>query len=135
MSNGKDYKLFISTAGTAVTPLVEVEFQGDLTINLGKTIERTGFKNGALTAQGDDGVSFTVTVGLREPLATAQAKVFEHHDSGAAIYAVVKGATGSMQFAGTWKLAISEIPNPVKGIRSVEVQFSQDGTVTRGTAT
>lgn len=135
MSNGKDYKLFISTAGTAVTPLVELEFQGDLTINTGKSVERTPFKNGAITAQGENGFSFNVQMGLREPMPAAQTKIWEHSDSGDAIYAVIKGATGTLQFAGTFKLAITELPNPVNGIRVATVEFSQDGTVTRGTAT
>lgn len=136
MSNGKDYKLFLSSAGTTATPLVEIEYQGDLTINTGVTLERTPFKsNLAITAQGEAGFSFGMQMGLREPMPAGQTIIWNHHDGankGLPVYFEIKGPTGSLKFSGTVKVAVTELPNPVNGIRVANVDFSQDGAITRG---
>ena len=132
MSSGKDYKLFVSSAGTTATPLVEVEYQGDLTINTGKTNERTPFKNGSMTAQGNSGFSASCSIGLREPMPAGQDLIFEHSDAGSHVYVEIKGPTGAMKFSGVVMIAVTEIPNPVSGVRVATVDISEDGQITRG---
>jgi hypothetical protein len=134
MSNGKDYRLFLSSAGTANTPMVEVEFQGDLTMNTGKTNERTPFKHGSVTAQGNSGWSASCQIGLREPMPAGQDIVFVHSDAGTPVFMQVKGPTGTMMYSGVVKVAVTEIPAPVNGVRVATVDLSEDGIITRGTA-
>jgi hypothetical protein len=134
MSNGKDYKLFLSSAGTAATPLVEIEYQGDLTINTGKTNERTAFKNGSVTAQGNSGWMATCSIGLREPMPAGQDIIFDHSDAGTSVFMAVKAATGTLMYSGVVKIAVTEIPNPVSGVRVATIDLSEDGVITRGVA-
>ncbi len=132
MSQGKDYRLSLSSAGLATTPLVEIEMQGDLTINLGKSVERTPFKNGAMTAQGENGWSASFQMGMVEPMPAGQTILWGHHDAGTTVYMEVRPATaGRMRFAGPVKVAITELPNPVNGLRTATVELSQDGVITR----
>jgi hypothetical protein len=134
MSNGKDYKLFISTAGAATTPLAEVEMQGDLTINTGVTNERTPFKNGSVTGQGKAGWSASFQFAPREPTPTAQTELWDAHDNGTPLYIEIKAtATGTMKWTGTVLVAITELTNPVSGARICSCDLSEDGTMVRGT--
>lgn len=133
MANGKDYRLKVSTAGTAATPLAEVEFQGDLTINTGKSNERTAMKNGSVTGQGDAGWSATCQIALREPMPAGQAELWDAHDAGTPIYIDISGPTGGLHYTGVVKVAITEVNAPVSGAGLYTVDLSQDGTMTRGT--
>lgn len=134
MANGKDYRLRVSTAGTAATPLVEVEFQGDLTINTGKTNERTPMKNGTVTGQGEDGFSATCQIALREPMPAGQSELWEAHDNGTGIFIDISGPTGGLKYSGVVKVAITEVTAPVSGAGLYTIDLSQDGTITRGVA-
>lgn len=133
MANGKDYRLKVSTAGTAATPLAEIEFQGDLTINTGKTNERTPMKNGTVTGQGEGGFSATCQIALREPMPAGQAELWDAHDNGTGLYIEISGPTGGIKYTGVVKVAISEITAPVSGAGLYTVELSEDGTITRGT--
>ena len=126
---GREYRLFVSTAGTAATPVAQVEMQGDLTINPGRTLERTGFKNGAVTAQGDNGWSATFQMALQEPIPAGQLPIWDAHDNATPLYIEVRPAsgTGRMRWTGTVLVAITEIPNPVNGVRVATVELSQSG--------
>jgi hypothetical protein len=137
MSQGKDYRLHMSSAGVATTPLVEIEMQGDLSINLGKSNERTAFKNGAMTAQGENGWSASFQMALVDPMPAGQTIIWGHHDNGTTVYIEVKSATAArMRFKGPVKVAITELPNPVNGLRIASVELSQDGeTFTRDVTT
>lgn len=134
MSNGKDYKLFVSTAGTTTTPLAEIEMQGDLTVNTGVSNERTPFKNGSVTGQGKAGWSANFQFAPREPMPVGQTELWEAHDNGTPIYIEIKAAaTGTMRWKGTVLVAITEVTNPVSGARICTCDLSEDGTMTRDT--
>ena len=136
MSNGKDYRIYVSTTGaTASTPLVEVEFQGDLTITTGKTAERTGFKNGSQTATGNSGFEASFTIGARTPIPTGQAELWEAHDNDSLIYCELRGGTGSVKYAGTFKVVITEISAPTSGAATLSITLSEDGQVTKSIVT
>lgn len=133
--SGKKTRLWVSSSGAvASTPLIEVEFQGDMSINTGKTAERTNFKNGATTAHGNAGWSASLTIGERIPLGTAQQILWDHHGDESALYMEVKGETGSVTYEGTVKVVITEDSAPVNGSRIFTVQLSEDGVVEQGVA-
>jgi hypothetical protein len=134
MSNGKDFKVFVSSAGTATTPLVQLEYQGDLTINTGQSNERSTFKNGTLTGKGESGFSASLQVGMAEPMPAAQEIVFDHADDATSVFVQFKGPTGSLQFGGVFKVSYTEISAPVSGVRMASLEFSQDGAVVRTVA-
>lgn len=132
---GKNTRLRISSAGTTATPLVELEFQGDLQTTTGKTIERSTFKNGSVTAHGAGGWSAQLTIGERTPMPTAQALLWTHHNAETPVYIEVSGLAGSVRYTGVVKVAITEDNAPVSGVRTFTVQLSEDGVVTQGIAT
>lgn len=131
--NGKDTKLYVSTSGTATSPLAELQLQGDMTINTGKSNNRTGFKNGAVTAQGNDGWSASTTFAPVEPMGAAETALWAAHDNATPIYMEAKGPSGSMRWKGVVKVAITEVGTPVSGARLATLELSEDGTITRDT--
>lgn len=133
MSDGKKTRLFVSTTGaTASTPLVEVEFQGDLSITTGKTAERTAFKNGAMTGIGNSGWQATFTMGARVPVPTGQAEIMEAHDNETPLHIEIKGETGSRKYSGVVKVVVDDDNAPVSGPRIYSVTLSEDGQITPG---
>lgn len=132
--SGKDYKVYLSDDGTPGGVITLIEDQGDLTIRIGKPLERTTYKDGAKTAQGNDGWSASFTMGLREPLGTGQQLVFDAVDNGGDAYMQVKSpTTGAIQYAGQVKISTEEVAFPTTGEPALQIEMSEDGTITRST--
>ena len=131
---GKDYKVYLKDNGLVGGTDTLIEDQGDLTIRPGKPLERTNYKDGSKTAQGNDGWSASFTTGLREPVGTGQQLLFDAQDNGGDQYVVIKSPTsGAIQYAGPIKLSIEEITLPTTGEPGLQVELSEDGTITRTT--
>lgn len=127
--SGKQIKLKISSAGTAATPLLEVEMQGDMTINPGKSMDATAFKNGSVSAVGKTPWTATLSIGERNPMPTAQALLWTHHNDETPVYIEASGVVGSVMWAGTVKVVITEDNSPVSGVRIYNVTLSEDGVI------
>jgi len=134
MATGKNYKLYISSTAAVGGTMTEVELQGDMQINPGKTNERTSYKNGALTAQGNDGFSASCTVGPNEPLSTGQQYLWTHFQNGGSTYVEIKSSTtGSQKIVGPVMVAITQITEPTKGVVEWTIDISENGTMTWST--
>lgn len=132
--SGKDWKVYISSDGTSSGTMTAIEDQGDLSVNPGKTLSRTPYKDGSRTAQGADGWSASYQGALRAPLGTGQALLVAAFNAGGDAYIQVKSTiTGGIEWAGDVKVNITGFEFPVDGEESVTVEFSEDGTVTQGT--
>jgi hypothetical protein len=133
MATGKNYKLYVSSTGAAGGTMTEVELQGDLTINPGLTNERTAYKNGAVTAQGNDGFSASCVIAPTEPMSVGQQLVYTHWDTnkGASYIEIKSTTTGSIKWAGPVLLSITQITANVKGVVEWTLDISENGTVVR----
>lgn len=133
MATGKNYKLYISSTGVSGGTMTEVELQGDLTINPGLTNERTAYKNGAITAQGNDGFSASCVIAPNEPLSTGQQLVYTHwNTNGGSSYMEIKSSTtGSIKWAGPVMLALTQLSANVKGVVEWTLDISENGTIVR----
>ena len=136
MAQGKELLLQISATGTTTTGMLDVPMQGDLTVNPGKSINVTKYKNGQQTAQQDAGFTLSFEMGNVAPLSAAETRIWALHDTGELMAFKVKNAvTGGIEFSGTGRVAIQTMGAPTSGPTAVSVQIGADGTVTRGTAT
>lgn len=133
MATGKNLKLYVSSTGVSGGTMTEVELQGDLTINPGLTNERTAYKNGAITAQGNDGFSASATIGMNQPMSTGQQLLYTHwNTSGGSSYIEIKSTvTGSIKWAGPVLVNFTQISAPVKGAEEWTVDISENGTIVR----
>lgn len=128
--SGKLYKVYVSSTGLAGGVMTEVEYQGDCTINTGRTIEQTPFKVGALSAQGNEGWGISFEMSPVEPLATAQQYLWTQFLNGGVSYIEVKSATtGSIKHAGPVLVNIGEIKHPRSGRTMWSVDAKENGTV------
>lgn len=131
---GKDYLVYLSSDGTSGGTDTLVEDQGDLTINPGKSLNKTNYKDSSKTAQGNEGWSATFNTGAREPLGTGQALLFDAMDNGGAQHVTIKSATtGSITWEGPIKLNVTSITLPVSGEPGFAIEMHEDGVITRGT--
>ncbi|MEL6310750.1 MAG: hypothetical protein AAFQ17_00030 [Pseudomonadota bacterium] len=134
--SGKDYLVYLSDDGTSTGNMTQIEDQGDLTVQPNKPNQRTTYKQGSKTAQGNDGWEATFTMGHREPLAQGQQLAWSQFEAGGDTYMEIKSAiSGGVQWAGPVKIAISDFGFPVSGEPTVSVQLSENGTIVRGTTT
>jgi len=132
--SGKDYMVYLKDDGLVGGVDTLIEDQGDLTIRPGKPLERTNYKDGSKTAQGNDGWSASFNTGLREPVGTGQQLVFDAFDNGGDQYMVIKSLTsGAIKYEGPIKLSVEEIAHPVTGEPALQIEMSEDGTIIRGT--
>lgn len=131
---GKDYKVFISSDGTSGGTKTEVEFQGDMTVNLGRPLSRTNYKNGSKTAQGNDGFSASFQMGIDEPLPAGEVLVWNAHDNGGDAYIWIESSvSGGQSFEGPMKISVQSIEMPTTGETVTQVELSEDGNVVRST--
>lgn len=130
-NSGKDYKFWASPSGVTTSGLVLVEYQGEGTLDTGISLESTAFKVETATAQGRTGFKLTIPFNPRDPMPTGQSKLWDAFDNDTQLYGEFKGATGSMRHKGVFKVAITEITNPVTGLRSATAMLYEDGTITR----
>lgn len=131
---GKDYLVYLSDDGTDTGSDTLVEDQGDLSINPGKPLSSTSYKDGAKTAQGKEPFSARFTMGIREPLGTGQSLVFDAFDNDGSQHMTIKSATtGGIEWEGAVKLTVTEITHPVTGEPAVSVEMMENGAITRGT--
>lgn len=131
MSQGKDLLLFVSatTGGT----FTELELQGDLRINPGKSLSSTKYKNGEEAAQNDAGFSCSLNMANSAPMATTEALIWTLHDSGDVGYFEIRNAkTGGIEFEFAGRVAITDFNSPTSGANAVSVSIGAVGTVTRG---
>lgn len=138
MSDGKDYLVYVSlddTDNDTPANAIEVEFQGDLTINTGKAVNTTTYKNGQRSSTSLSGFNASFSMGNKAPLSQAEAKIWQLHDDETAGFVYIKNSlTGGLEFKFPAKVAIPTLNAPVSNPAEVQVVFSADGTVTRGTA-
>ena len=135
MAQGKDMVLEVSATGTTTTGMIEIPLQGDLTINPGKSIAVTKYKNGQSTAQQDAGFTASFEMGNTAPLATGETRIWSLHDTGElAAFRIKNKVTGGVQFEFLGRVAIQTMAAPTSGPTSVSVQVGADGAVTRSTA-
>lgn len=131
-SEGIDYRIYLSDDGTATGDLVELECQGDTTINRGKTINTTKYKNCTHSRHSETGFQVTTSIGLERPMGAAQALLWAADEGKSSTYVVIKDkVAGGLQFAGMMKVAITEIGLPVDGDTTHSVTFGADGTIAR----
>lgn len=132
--SGKDYLVYISDDGTETGSKTEVEYQGDLRVNDGRTAERTNYKNGSKTAQGTNGFMASFEMGLDEPIPTGIAAVLAASDNDSDSYVWIEPtATGGRRWEGPVKFVVTESSFPVNGEPSCSVEVSENGTMTVGT--
>lgn len=130
--SGKLYKVFISSTGLAGGTMTEVEYQGDLTINTGKTNEVSPFKNGSLAAQGNAGWSASLQISPVEPLGTGQQLLWTASQNGGSTYMQFKSATtGSIMHAGPVLATVTEVTHPTSGRSMWTVQVNENGVITQ----
>lgn len=130
---GKDYLIYLSADGSSSGADTLVEDQGDLTINTGKTLSKTSYKDSSKSAQGNDGWSASFSTGLREPLGTGQALLFDAMDNGGNQHITIKSATtGGIEWEGPVKINVTQISLPVSGEPGLSVEVHEDGVVARG---
>lgn len=135
MAQGKELLLHISATGVVTTGMLVVPMQGDLTVNPGKTVNVTKYKNGQQTAQQDAGFTLSFEMGNVAPLAAAETRIWDLHDTGAqCAFAVKNSVTGGIEFSGLARVAIQTMGAPTSGPTAVSVQLGADGAVTRSTA-
>lgn len=133
MSQGKEF--LIAVSATSAGAKANVELQGDLTINPGKSIQPQVYKNGQESFQNDQGFNISFTMGNSAPLATSEALLWTLHDSGDVGYFEVTNAiTGGVEWTFAGRVAISTVSAPVSGATQVTVNVGAVGTVTRGVA-
>lgn len=130
---GKDWRVFVSSDGTSGGTKTELECQGDLTINTGKTTNRTRAKNCVHAYTSDDGYGVEASFLEELPLGTAQALLWTSHDAEDARHYWFENtnATG-MSFAGSFRVVVTQIGAPEDGVATHSVTWTQDGAVTRG---
>lgn len=132
MAQGKELLLEVSQTGVATTPILEVTMQGDLTINPGKSIQVTKYKNGQVTAQQDAGFTCSFEMGNVAPLTAAEQRIWSLHDTGDLAFFRIKNAvTGGIKFEFLGRVAIQTMGAPTSGPTSISVQVGADGSVTR----
>lgn len=135
MSQGREYLLYVSSDGTSSGTETEVELQGDLTINPGKSMQQTVYKNGQNTSQNDSGKSISFTMGLTAPVGTGQGLLLALNDSGDTSYFWVRNSvTGGLEYAFEGKVAIQTINTPTNADASAQTQIGVQGDWTRGVA-
>ena len=135
MAQGRELILELSATGTATTGMIEIPMQGDLTINPGKSIQVTKYKNGQTSAQQDAGFTASFEMGNMAPLATGETRIWSLHDSGElCAFRIKNKVTGGIQFEGLARIAVQTMAAPTSGPTSVSVQLGADGTVTRAVA-
>jgi hypothetical protein len=135
MSQGKDLLFYISSDGTDAGTATEVELQSDLTINPGKSLNATVYKNGEEATVNRGGWSAQFQMGNSAPLATGEALIWGLHDSEAVSYFWVKNAnTGGIEFEGACRVVISNMNSPTSNDNQVTVNVGAVGAPTRGVA-
>lgn len=135
MSQGKEYLVSVSATGVTTTGLLAIPMQGDATINPGKTIQTTKYKNGQVSAQQDAGFSVTLEMGNVSPLSAAETRIWSLNDTGElAYFEVANSVTGGIEWSFTGRVAIQSMSTPTSGPTSVSVQIGADGTPTRSVA-
>jgi hypothetical protein len=135
MAQGRDQKLFISSDGTSTGTEVEVELQGDLTYNRGKTIQPTVYKNGQNSAINDGGENFAFQMGITAPLLAGQALMLAAADAEAKTYFWVRNAvTGGIEYAFEALVAVSAENMPINGDANAQIQLGVIGNVDRTVA-
>lgn len=133
-NSGKDQRLWVSPSGVTTSGLLQVEAQGDLSIDPGIVNETTAFKDVSYTSQGKNGWSATIDINLRDPMPTGQAKLWDAHNNDTQLYIETKGVSGSMRWKGVVKVSMGAITNGVKGLRMCTVTLNEDGTMLQDTA-
>ncbi|MEY8099585.1 hypothetical protein AB9F29_19575 [Falsihalocynthiibacter sp. S25ZX9] len=132
--SGKDYLLYISADGTSVGAKTAIELQGDMSLNFGKSVSKTAYKNGAKSSQGNEGISGSCSFGDEAPLPAGIVLLWDAHDNDGAAYLWIESSkTGGKTWEGNFKVAITELTAPTEGEVSHSLEFSEDGTITRGT--
>jgi hypothetical protein len=133
--SGKSTRLFVSTAGTTTTTVVEVEFQGDLVVNTGKTLKLATFKNGSVASHGNSGWSTTIDVAARIPVPAGQGHLMSASTNETPLYIEVKGATGSLKWSGVVNVALTEDVAPTDDTRMLKFSLMENGVVAQGVTT
>lgn len=135
MAQGRDLLLEISATGVQTTGMLEIPMQGDLSVNPGKSINVTKYKNGQASSQQDAGWTASFDMGNVAPLSTAEQRIWSLHDSGElCAFRVKNKVTGGIQFEGLGRIAIQTFGAPTSGPATVSVQLGADGNVTRSAA-
>lgn len=135
-SEGKDYLINISSDGTAEGTKTELELQGDSTINFGKSVSTTKYKNGTTSRQSEAGMSVTGSFALGRPMSAAQTLLWAAHDDGKPRYFWIEDKeVGGLRWAGMFKVAISEKSTPVDGDVLYNFTLGEDGPITRSVVT
>lgn len=135
MSEGRDFIISISSDGTSGGTPTEIEFQGDLQMNFGNSIQTTVYKNGQNTNHNDAGKTVSFSIGVVAPVATAHALLLALDESRDSSYFWINNAkTGGLEFEFAAKAAISGLNSPVNGDNVANVELGIEGTWTRGAA-
>lgn len=137
MSEGRDLILNVSNDGTNVIgTAIPVENQGDTTVNGGKSVSPTVYKNGQTVSQNDAGKTVTLTMGLTAPVGTAQGLLLDLDDSGdSSFFWLINARTGGIEWEFEGKVGVGTINSPVNGDSSAQVTIGIVGDWTRGAAT
>ena len=135
MAQGKELLVEVSQTGVSTTTMLVIPMQGDLTVNPGKSIQVTKYKNGQSTAQQDAGFTASFEMGNVAPLAAAEQRIWNLHDTGElAFFRIRNSVTGGIQFEFQGRVAIQTMGAPTSGPTAVSVQLGADGNVTRSVA-
>ena len=135
MAQGSDLLLFVSPTGVTTTGLLEVPLQGDLRIATGVSTQQTTYKNGQSAAQSRSGFTVTTEIGNTAPMAAAETRLWELHDTGELGYFEIQNAvTGGIEWQFMGRLSIPDYSAPTSGPAAVTVSISADGVPTRSVA-
>lgn len=130
MPQGRDFKVHIQNAGA--TDYVEIDSQGDLDFNFGKTVNTEKTKNNQQSYVTDEGVSGSFTVDITNPLHSSHTQLLTFHDSeGLAKIKVEDSTAGGLAFHGTARIVVGSVGAPVEGVQRAQVTFSFEPAPTR----
>lgn len=135
MAQGREYLLHISSDGTALGTKTEIALQSDLTINGGKSVNTTVYKNGQNASQNDAGQSLTLNVGIVSPAGVGLSRLLDLDESGEQGYFFVTNkVTGGLVYEGKCLVGIGAINTPVNGDATAAVTIGVQGKWTKGVA-
>lgn len=131
MAQGRNMRLLVGTTSVK-NDADEIEMQGDLVINKGRTTQVTTYKNGQNASQSDAGFSIQITIGLTAPLSVTQDLLMDLNDSGnSAWFWIINDRTGGVEYAFVGIVAQTNENAPVNGDVTAQFQIAAQGAVTR----
>ncbi|MEO0485272.1 MAG: hypothetical protein AAF092_05115 [Pseudomonadota bacterium] len=127
--SGYDMIVKMSRTGQEGGEMVELEIQGDLTINPGKSMNQERYKNAIIAVHNDTGMTAQCTVGIERPQPEGQGLVWQAHDTSTPWYCEMTGKRpGVRGYAGVFLVTVTtENHSKAKTEATMTVDFAAHG--------